>query len=556
MLNQQLQAALKTSLEAKASLESEGDAGQDVPVLPTPKPDMPAVPAVPAPTAPEGIPAPKADDPGTAAPMTPVDANENVDLRPAPDNKPADIKQESDLAPVAAPDASETNTIKEGVIVGQIGDGLPPVSLESILAMFNFERDIASLEDEADSLAGDTAELKDIVQASDDLTQIAMNIDARQEGEARLDEASLEGFAIAINHIVRNLQLDANEGYLLTVSGEEFGEDQGKVGTSWIKELAGKLKAFADEKGRAIAVKMKQIKSDIIPTIKNLASRSGDVKSAVAKLPEGAVLAEGATIKGLNTKRLNVGTGKVESPEEIIKRYEALNHGIFDTVIPGVKVAYSNLEKILLGLDYSSQFAFAASIKKIDRQVPLLTDVLSKLKYAQVLANAGYVLDEESVKKDLAKIPKNDNEDLTYLWEFCANSVIFDARENDKGMKEPGSWDVMSIAQIGTVADATKSAMDFLTKHNEGVTSQDGIAFEKIWTGSTKGSGTLSKEMQAGLQQFIYGCYAIDDFPWSASATAYIATTRVYAELLSWAEKSLALYKAPAAKKDDDNKDA
>ena len=79
MLNQQLQAALKTSLEAKASLESEGDQGQDVPVLPTPKPDMPSVPAVPAPTAPEGIPAPKADDPAAAAPMTPVDANPVVD---------------------------------------------------------------------------------------------------------------------------------------------------------------------------------------------------------------------------------------------------------------------------------------------------------------------------------------------------------------------------------------------------------------------------------------------------------------------------------------------
>lgn len=550
MLNQQLQAALKTSLEAKASLESEGDQGQDVPVLPTPKPDMPSVPAVPAPTAPEGIPAPKADDPAAAAPMTPVDASPVVDLRPAPDNKPADIKQESDTAPVAAPDASETNTIKEGVIVGQIGDGLAPVSLESILAMFNLERDVASLEDEADSLAGDTAELKDIVQASDDLTQIAMNIDAKQEGEARLDEASLEGFAMALNHIVRNLKLDGQEGYLLTVSGEEFGEDQGKVATSWIKELAGKLKAFADEKTRSVAVKMKQIKSDLIPTIKNLASRAGDVKASVGKLPEGAVLAEGASIKGLNTKRLNVGTGKVESPEELIKRYDALTQGIYGTVIPGVKVAYSNLEKILLGLDFSSQFAFTASIKKIDRQVPLLTDVLGKLKYAQVLAGIGYTLDEESVKKDLAKIPKGDNEDLTYLHEFCANSVIYDARENDKSMKEPGSWDVMSIAQIGTVADATKDAMDYLTKHDES-SSSDGIAFEKIWKGDTKGSGVLSKEMQAGLEDFIHGCYAVDEFPWSASFTAYVSTTRVYAELLSWAEKSLALYKAPAAKKDD-----
>jgi len=555
MLNQQLQAALKTSLEAKASLESEGDQGQDVPVLPTPKPDMPSVPAVPAPTAPEGVPAPKADDPAAAAPMTPVDANANVELVPALSNAPADIKQESDTAPVAAPDISETNTVKEGVIVGQIGDGLPPVSLESILSMFNLERDVASLEDEADSLAGDTAELKDIVQASDDLTQIAMNIDAKQEGEARLDEASLEGFAMALNHIVRNLKLDGQEGYLLTVSGEEFGEDKGKVATNWIKELAGKLKTFADEKTRSVAVKMKQIKSDLIPTIKNLASRASDVKASVGKLPEGAVLAEGASIKGLNTKRLNVGTGKVESPEELIKRYEALTQGIYGTVIPGVKVAYSNLEKILLGLDFSSQFAFTASIKKIDRQVPLLTDVLGKLKYAQILAGIGYTLDEESVKKDLAKIPKGDNEDLTYLHEFCANSVIYDARENDKSMKEPGSWDVMSIAQIGTVADATKDAMDYLTKHDES-SSTDGIAFEKIWKGDTKGSGSLSKEMQAGLEDFIHGCYAVDEFPWSASFTAYVSTTRVYAELLSWAEKSLALYKAPAAKKDDDNKDA
>lgn len=333
------------------------------------------------------------------------------------------------------------------------------------------------------------------------------------------------------------------------ISFESIGLESDNPDVGKFRQFVDKLKAFIRKRTEEIELKIRIIKQKIFPSVKGTARIVADIQRVVDRMDPSLTVSSDIVFgsSDLDFEKLDLGTGRIETPSEIVQRYHSALIHLEETWSPDFRTRYGSVIESWKALEVDSIANFRKSIAEFLIKHPPLMEFNGKNGLIESFDNVGlHVLTNDPATLRLRnKWVSDNNQNEQRLVAFINDADAYFVPKISSTQIRYQTVSVLGRVEMQALLSTMAEDLKYLAEHERALSYSTDPAFDQDPDDRLGAFSNLSSGQRYLFNDFSAAVYYVSSVTWDYQTDLLFKMLRAHTALIRLIQLSIKSHKNP-----------